>query len=215
MWRAVSGLVLLLMVAGCQGPETVAQKKPLTAQSVTLQAKDVPSMQRCEASGDLDTVLKREKSSDPKSYESNSYQWGLWKREGATEGYLAVYGASPRDCASLSSQSSGAPTGGLVLGLVIKFKSAATAARIFETGAEFLGFGPSDISFIKSTGGIVTTGSDTGLGAQSAVGTATVSGASYYFAFWQNKTFASDFLAYNVSSADAARAVKDINGRIL
>ena len=99
MWRAVPGLVLLLMVAGCQGPETVAQKKPLTAQSVTLQAKDVPSMQRCEASGDLDTVLKREKSSDPKSYESNSYQWGLWKREGATEGYLAVYGASPRDCA--------------------------------------------------------------------------------------------------------------------
>jgi len=212
--RALAGVALVLMLAGCQGPQSVAQKKPATAQSVTLQAKDVPSMQRGDASGDLDTVLQREKSSDPKSYDINYYQWGLWKREGATEGYLAVYGASTPDCAALSSRSSGAPTGGLVLGLVIKFKNAATAARIYAADAEFLGFGPTDLSFIRSTGGMVTTGPDTGLGAQSAVGSATVPGASYYFAFWQNKSFASDFLAYNVASTDAAKAVQDMNGRI-
>jgi hypothetical protein len=215
MWRAVAGFALLLMVAGCQGPEGATQKKPLTAQSVTLQAKDVPDMQRCDASGDLDAVLKRQQSSDPRSYEKNSYEWGLWKREGATEGYLAVYGASASDCAALSSPSSGAPKGGLVLGLVIKFKNDAIATRIYETGAEFLGFGPNDLSFIKSTGGNVTTGSETGLGAKSAIGSATVPGATYYFAFWLNKSFQSDFLAYNVASGDAARAVKDMNGRIL
>ena len=215
MWRAVAGFALLLMVAGCQGPQASVQKKPLTAQNVTLQAKDVPGMQRCDASGDLDTVLKREQLSDPRSYEKNSYEWGLWKREGATEGYLAAYGASDKDCAALASTSSGAPTGGLVLGLVIRFKNDATATRIYETGAEFLGFGPNDLSFIKSTGGNVTTGSQTGLGAQSAIGTASVPGATYYFALWLNKSFQSDFLAYNVAPVDAARAVKDMNGRIL
>ena len=44
MPRALACIALLLMVAGCQGPQDVAQKKPLTAQSVTLQAKDMPSM---------------------------------------------------------------------------------------------------------------------------------------------------------------------------
>jgi hypothetical protein len=215
VWRALAGCALVLMVAGCQGPEGATQKKPLTAQSVTLQAKDVPDMQRCDASGDLDAVLQRQQSSDPRSYEKNSYEWGLWKREGATEGYLAVYGASAVDCAALSSPSSGAPKGGLVLGLVIKFKNDAIATRIYETGAEFLGFGPNDLSFIKSTGGNVTTGSETGLGAKSAIGSATVPGATYFFAFWLNKSFQSDFLAYNVASGDAARAVRDMNGRIL
>ncbi len=45
MPRAFLCVALLLVVAACQGPHNVAQQKPLTAESVTLQAKDVPGMQ--------------------------------------------------------------------------------------------------------------------------------------------------------------------------
>ncbi len=215
MPRALLYVALLLVVAACQGPHSVAQQKPLTAESVTLQAKDVPGMLRCDASGDLDSVLRQEKSSGSASYQNNAYEWLLWKRAGATEGYLAVYGTSPADCSAVSGRSSGAPTGGLVVGLVVKFKNAASADRIYRTDADFLGFGPKDLIFIKSAGGTVTTGSRTGLGGESAVGSGLVAGATYYFALWQNKTFESDVLAYNVASADADKAVKNMNRRIL
>ncbi len=206
--------VALLLVGACQGSTNVAEQKPLTAESVTLQPKDVPGMQRCDASGDLDSVLQQEKASASPSYESNAYEWLLWKRAGATEGYLAVYGRSPADCSAVSGRSSGAPTGGLVVGLVVKFKNAASAARVYRADAEFLGFGPKDLIFIKSAGGTVTTGSQTGLGGESAVGSGLVAGATYYFALWQNKTFESDVLAYNVASADADTVVQNMNRRI-
>jgi hypothetical protein len=210
--RALLCVALLLVAGACQGSHNVPQ--PLTAESVTLQAKDVPGLQRCDASGDMATVLQDEKSSGSPSYENNAYEWTLWKRAGATEGYLAIYGTSAADCSAASGRSSGAPTGGLVVGLVVKFKNAASAARIYRTDADFLGFGPKDLIFIKSAGGTVTTGSQTGLGGESAVGSGLVAGATYYFALWQNKTFESDVLAYNLASADADKAVKNMNRRI-
>ena len=68
--------------------------------------------------------------------------------------------------------------------------------------------------FIKLGGGKVTTGSNTGLGHRSAVGSALVAGTSFYVAFWKRKVFDSFLIAYDMDSTDAARAVLNVNRRI-
>ena len=58
------------------------------------------------------------------------------------------------------------------------------------------------------------TGANTGLGPQSVIGTGSVAGTSYYFAFWQNKVVDSFFIAYDLSSADAQGAARSVNQRM-
>ncbi|MEO8746027.1 MAG: hypothetical protein ABI334_06450 [Candidatus Dormiibacterota bacterium] len=108
----------------------------------------------------------------------------------------------------------GAPRGGLMVGLVVKFKNESTAARIYRDSSTLLGFGPRDLTFIKLGGGTVTTGSDTGLGQRSEVGSASVAGTTYYVAFFQKRVFTSFLIAYDMNSTDAERAVLNVNNRI-
>jgi hypothetical protein len=125
-----------------------------------------------------------------------------------------VYGRTAADCAAMSVSGTGAPSGGLMAALVVKLKSEAIAARTYGANSTILGFGPGDIAFIKLQGGNVTAGSQTGLGPRSVIGTDSVAGTTYYFAFWQNKVFDSYFIAYDLLSADAQRAISNMNQRI-
>ena len=214
MSRVLLGLAVVVSAIGCSGPVRATHQETVTAENVALQQGDVSGMQRCDGSGDIDTVLQNQKSKDPIAYHENAAVWTRWKRQGATEAYLAVYGRTLRDCAAMEVLGSGAPTGGLVVGLAVKFKDEAIAARSYKADATLLGFGPQDIRFIRLAGGSVTTGSDTGLGPQSRVGSGTVAGSTYYFAFWQNKDFDADFMGYDIPTTDADTAVRDMNGRI-
>ena len=101
-----------------------------------------------------------------------------------------------------------------MVGLVVKFKNASVAAQNYRRDSTLFGLGPQDIRFIKLTGGQITFGSDTGLGPESVIGTGVVVGTSYYVAMWQNKSFESDFIGYDVASDDANRAVRNMNRRI-
>lgn len=212
--RFLLGLALVAAAMGCSGPQRAAHPSIITAETVALQQGDVSGMQRCDGSGDIDVVLQDEKTRNPTAYDVNAPEWTLWKRQGATDAYFAAFGRTAADCAAVSGAGSGAATGGLVAGLVVKFKDAKIAAASYRGGATLFGLGPKDILFIQLTGGRVTTGSDTGLGPQSRVGSGTVAGSTYYFAFWQNKDFDADFMGYNVATTDADAAVRDINGRI-
>ena len=212
--RAVLGLVLLLSVVGCQPPGLKAKDKPVTAQSIAPQPGDVSGLQRCSGSGDLETVLRSEKSSNPMAYDLNFTEWQQWKNLGASDAYFIVYGRTPVDCDSLSVVGTGAPSGGLIAALIVKFKSEAIAARTYGVNSTLLGFGPKDIAFIKLVGGSITTGSDTGLGPRSVIGSGSVAGATYYFAFWQNKVFDSFLGAYDVASSNALGAADNVNQRI-
>lgn len=212
--RVMLGLALVVTAVGCSAPARATHHETVTAQSVALQQGDVSGMQRCDGSGDIDTVLQNQKSKNPTAYLENAAVWTRSKKQGATDAYLAIYGRTPRDCAAMSALGSGAPTGGVVVGLVIKFKDEAIAARGYSAGATLFGLGPQDIRFISLAGGSVTTGLDTGLGTQSRVGRGTVAGSTYYFAFWQNKDFDVDFMGYDVATIDADAAVRDMNGRI-
>jgi hypothetical protein len=212
MARILAVLVLVVTVVACQ--PAPAHAKPITAQSIALQPGDVSGLQRCSGSGDVQSVLREEKSNNPIGYYQNSTEWEQWKTQGATEAYLAAYGRTPADCDALSSAGTGAPTGGLMAGLVVKFKDQAIAARTYGAGSSLLGFGPKDITFIKLVGGGVMTGTDTGLGPHSVIGTGAVAGTTYYFAFWQTKVMDSFFIAYDLPAADAEIAARSVNQRM-
>ncbi|HEV2034149.1 MAG TPA: hypothetical protein VGU71_08115 [Candidatus Dormibacteraeota bacterium] len=208
------GLVIMLAAVGCQPTGLTAKEKPVTAQSIAPQPGDASGLQRCGESGDIQAVLRDEKSNNPMAYELNAPEWEHWRSLGASDAYFAVYGRFASDCDALSGSGTGAPSGGLMAALIVKFKSEAIAARIYGTNSTLLGFGPRDIAFIKEVGGSVTTGSDTGLGPRSVIGSGSVAGSTYYFAFWQNKAFESFLVAYDIASAEARGAANNVNQRI-
>jgi hypothetical protein len=212
MGRVVLVLAVALAAVGCDPP--LAKAKPVTVESIALQPGDVSGLERCSGSGDLEAVLRDQKSNNPTAYDLNATEWEQWRRQGASDAYFAVYGRTAGDCEALSAAGTGAPSGGLMVALVVKFKSEAIAAQTYEANSTLLGFGPKDIAFIKLVGGSVMTGSDTGLGPRSVIGIGAVSGNTYYFAFWQNKVFDSFLVAYDLASADARGAANDVNQRI-
>ncbi|MHB8588037.1 MAG: hypothetical protein ACYDA0_04175 [Candidatus Dormibacteraceae bacterium] len=214
MARILLSLVVVLTAVGCQPATAAAHPKPVTAQSIALQPGDVFGLQKCDGSGDVQTVLRKEKSNDPVGYYVNATEWEQWKTQGATEAYFAAYGRTSADCDALSAADIGAPSGGLMAGLVVKFKDATIAARTYRADSTLLGFGPKDITFIKLVGGSVLTGSDTGLGSQSVIGSGSVAGTTYYFAFWQNKVVDSFFIAYDLPAAAAEGATRNVNQRM-
>lgn len=213
MTRLLACLAMALAVAGCQGP-LAAQGKAATPQSVVLQPGDVPGMQRCATTGDVNTVLQEEKVEGSLAYSMNATEWAQWKRQGATDAYFAVYGATPADCAAVSAAGTGAPRGSLMVGLVVEFQSATLAAHNYQRDSTLMGLGPQDIRFIELANGTTTFGTATGLGPLSVIGSGLVAGTNYFIAMWQNKRFESDFIGYAVANSDADRAVLSMNRRI-
>lgn len=211
MERTLLSLIVALALVGCQ---QAAQPKPVTAQSIALQPGDVSGLQRCDGSGSVQTVLTKEKTNNQVGYNQNATEWEQWKTQGATEAYFAAYGKTSADCSSLSTVGAGAPSGGLMAGLVVKFKDPAIAARTYNAGSSLLGFGPKDITFIRLVGGGVMTGADTGLGPESVIGRGSVANTTYYFAFWQNKMVDSFFIAYDLPAAEAEGAAQSVNQRM-
>jgi hypothetical protein len=214
MGRVLLCLVILLTTLGCQSSALTAKEKPVTVESIALRPGDVSGLQRCSGSGDMEAVLEDEKVHNPMAYNLNATEWEQWKSQGASEAYFALYGRTATDCDALSVWGSGAPSGGLMAALVVKFKSEAIATRTYGSNSTILGFGPSDIAFIMIVGGSVMTGSDTGLGPRSVIGSGSVAGTTYYFAFWQKKVFDSYFIAYDLPSAEARGAANNMNHRI-
>ena len=214
MTRAGLVLTLFWALAACQAPGLSQQSRPETVATVALQPGDVAGLHRCGESGPLDSVLQAERTGNPMAYDLNATEWAQWRRQGALDAYYVVYGRTTTDCASLTEAGTGAPEGGLMAGLVVRFQNESIASRNFKLGSTLFGFGPRDLAFVRLSGGSVTVGSPTGLGVDSAIGRASVPGATYYFAFWQKKIFSSYLVAYDVASADADTATTSVNQRI-
>jgi hypothetical protein len=213
MTRLLACLAVALAVAGCQGPQA-AQGKAASPQSVVIQPGDVPGMQRCATTGDVNTVLKEEKTQGSLAYPMHATEWSQWQRQGATNAYFAVYGASPADCAAVSAAGTGAPRGALMVGLVVEFRTATLAAHNYQRASTLMGLGPQDIRFIELANGTTTFGKATGLGPLSVIGSGLVAGTNYFVAMWQNHRFESDFIGYAVADSDADKAVLSMNRRI-
>jgi hypothetical protein len=214
MRSLVVALLLVLTAAACQGPIPALKTRPPTVESIALQPGDLVGFQRCSESGDVSAVIRSEKATNPDEYDLNATEWAQWRMQGASDAYFAAYGRTRSDCDALSSEGTGAPSGGMVLGLVVKFTSAATAERNYDASSTLLGFGPRDTAFIRLVGGTVMTGSATGFGPQSVIGSGVATGSSYYVAFWQNKAFDSFLLGYDVDASAVRTAADRVNDRI-
>ncbi len=218
MRRAVAGLVAALaalaLLAACQAPGGAVAHKAATPQSVELQPGDLQGMQKCGVSGDVNTVLAEERVQGSLAYDMHATEWEQWKRQGATDAYFAVYGRTRADCATVSGASTGAPNGGLMVGLVVQFQNATVAARNYHRDSTLMGLGPQDIRFIELAGGTTTFGTATGLGPASVIGSGVVAGSRYFVAMWQNKSFETDFIGYDVAVAEGDSAVLSMNKRI-
>jgi hypothetical protein len=215
MTRAVLWLAVAMVLVSCQAPLGRNTAKSPTPQSVVLQPGDLPGMQRCDVSGEVSTVLSAEKNRQSPVYDMNATEWEQWKQQGAVDAYFAVYGRTAADCDAASDSSTGAPLGGLVVGLVVQFRDTSGAATNYQRDSTLMGLGPKDIRFIELAGGTTTFGSATGLGKDSAVGSAQVAGADYFVARWQSRRFQSEFFGYDMAFSDADNAVMDMNRRIL
>jgi len=215
MIRAAACFVVLMAMMACQSPLSRTTPKAATPQSVVVQPGDVPGMQRCSSSGPVGQVLSDERTHGSPAYDMNATEWEQWKRQGAVAAYFAVYGQTAADCAAAGDSSTGAPTGGLMVGLVVEFQDAKGAARNFQRESTLMGLGPRDIRFIELAGGTTTIGPATGLGADSVVGSAVIAGADYFVAMWQSSRFQSEFMGYDMAYADADSAVIEMNRRIL
>ena len=214
MGRVFLVFVFAVTAVACQPVALNAKPKPATPESIAIQPGDVSGLQRCSASGDVAAVLRNEKAQNPLAYDLDATEWEQWRFQGASDAYLAVYGRTSADCDAVSNSGTGAPTGGLMVGLIVQFKTEAIAARTYGSNSTLLGFGPRDIAFIRLVGGSLMTGTDTGLGPRSVIGSGTVPGSTYDLAFWQNKLFNSFLIAYDLPSTDAQVAANDVNHRI-
>src|SRR5260370_839345 len=96
-----------------------------------------------------------------------------------------------------------------VLGLlvVLTLVGCTTAAHTNTVSAQSIALQPGDVSGLGKCAG-------TGLGPESVVGSGYVSGAPYYFAFWQKKVVDSFFIAYDMPSAVAEGATRRVNQRM-
>ena len=200
--------VLCLLVVAC----TVGGIGAATPQSVALQSGDVPKgLQRCSESGDIQSYLDQLKKKDPASYQSTSDQWTKEKNAGATAGYVAIYADNTAECDTFlggKTPNSKTPPK-IMINIVVEFKDEASSAKDYK--ASFFGFSTQDL---KSSGATVTEGKNTGLGANSAVGSVAIFGVTLYFAVWQDKAFESALVSFNVPDADSRKATTNINGRI-
>ena len=212
--RLLVWLAVAMTLVACQAPLSRATPTPPTPQSIILQPTDLPGMHRCDTSGEVTAVLDDEKNRRSPAYDINATEWEQWKRQGAVGAYFAVYGRTAADCLAASDSSTGAPQGGLVVGLVVQFRDTDGAAINYERDSTLMGLGPKDIRFIELAGGVTTFGAATGLGKESAVGSAHIAGADYFVARWQSRSFQSAFMGYDMAYADADNAVMDMNRRI-
>ena len=215
MSRALACLAVATVLAACQVPIGHTAAKAATPQSIALQPGDVPGMQRWDTSGDVTQVLQQEKAQASPGYDMHATEWEQWKRQGAVDAYFAVYGRRAADCAAASGSTSGAPTGGLMVGLVVQFRDSSGASRNFQRDSILMGLGPKDIRFIELAGGTTTFGSATGLGVDSVVGSAVVAGSDYFVAMWQHSRFESDFMGYDMGFIEPDNAVMAVNKRIV
>lgn len=185
-----------------------------TAATVSVQQADVPTgMVRCDLTGDIDSFLNKEKTSDPNTYQSTKSEWTDAKTRGATTAYAAFYTDSSAHCTTLASNSAdiGAATYKLVLNFVIQFKDETSAAKGYTSDNAVFNFSASSL---RSGGQPVVEGIKTGLSANSITLSQAIGTQSFYIAVWQNKTFMVILGVLNIDGVASKKIATSENGRI-
>jgi hypothetical protein len=209
---AIAVALLLLTACGGSGTGTGGGQQETSAKTVADNSGDFAGMQKCPESGTWDQYLEAQKQSDPSSYDTSKKQWDDLKKAGAVEGYVVSYAEKPSDCGSLAGSTP--TTGKAVYVFAVRFKDEASAAASFKDSASTFHLSDAEVANIKSVGGTVAQGSSTGLGDNSTVVSASVTGFSVYVALWQKKKFLAAVIGLNLPAADGKAAAQRVDGRI-
>jgi hypothetical protein len=204
-------LAAFMVVAACNQPG-VAVTGPA---DVAVQAGDLPKgVQKCSASGDIDSFLNTVKAKDPTTYASTKAEWDKAKSNGATSAVVVFDTDSKAHCDSITnSQNSdlAAAAYPIVINFVIKFKDQASAEKGYTTESIF-GFSESTITSTAAAG--VTKGTATGLGTNSVTLLIAIANQSFFVAVWQNKTFMVILAVINVDTTQSKKIASNENSRI-
>src|SRR5438093_2518064 len=205
-WIALAALVV---VTAC----TQSSAAATGVAGVAVQSGDLPKgVQKCSASGDIDSFLNAVKSKDPNTYKSTKQEWDRAKSHGATAAEVVFYTDSKAHCDSITNSENGdlaSATYPIVINFVIKFKDQTSAEQGYTTESIF-GFSESTISAAAG----VTKGTDTGLGNNSITLLIAIANQSFFVAVWQNKTFMVILAVINVDTAQAKKIASNENSRI-
>lgn len=197
----MAGAVAWLAVfAACQVPGT----PPVPPSKIVLQHGDLPgALQRCPASGDIDSYLEH-LGAVPAQTELQA-AWQELRRQGAEEAAAAVYAAQTTACSARL----GTGDGTNVSSIVVRFRDGGGAAAAYQRG--MLGFTtPSEDAEVSG----MTRGAATGIGQNSWVLERSAQGRSLIVGLWQRDDFVALFVAVDEDPLNAKRAMSAVDGRI-
>jgi hypothetical protein len=197
-------LVLFLGLVACQTGPLAAPMPPPS--QVVVGGAEVPSdLRRCTGSGDIEGYLAMLKPKNQAAYQALEDGWIQLKKEGASEGAVAVYTTTQAACTARL----GTAPGRSVVNLVAAFPDDHAAADAYQRGV--MGF-PTPASEAEVSG--VTQGIATGLSENSWVAQRTVGGRNLYVAWWQERAIASFLVTADLDATESRRAAEAVEGRI-
>jgi hypothetical protein len=211
--RSICAALVLLLAAACGGGSSGSQPQGPNALSVSVQPGDVPkSLVKCDLSGDIATVVSREATPDPSTSQTFQKDWQEAQSKGAKDGYAAFYASSTTNCAAIKSSSTNVGTASypLLVNFVVMFKDEKSASDVYTTGTLF----NFSASTLKKEGAPVTEGTNTGLGANSVVLSASIGDQSFYVAEWQHKAFVIILVVLNLDAAASKKVATAEDSRI-
>src|SRR5258707_11951796 len=92
-------LAAFLVVAACNQPGAAVTGPA----DVAVQSGDLPkSVQKCSASGDIDSFLNTVKAKDPTTYASTKAEWDKAKSNGASSAEVVFFTDSKAHCDSIT-----------------------------------------------------------------------------------------------------------------
>jgi hypothetical protein len=211
--RTILVALLPLLCTCTQGPIAHAQPtvRSASAESISLQPRDIAGLQRCPQTGTWDSYIAKEKTSDPADYPGDVAARDALRTFGLTQAYVSVYSDNRSECPFFPPA---APKGRLVYVFSFKFKATVTAEWLYGINLKDFKLGGLFLDQLPANGGTVNQGSVTGLGEASTVATITVANIKYFEADWSNKFFYVVVYGLNLSTADGTTAAQRINGRI-
>jgi len=204
----VAAAVLLLVAAGCSGPDTggVPVVGPPNPEDIALKSSDVPAgLRPCNGSGPIAGYMAAVRSKDPDGYASLQDAWDALKRNGADAAAIAAYVEDP---ATACTGTLGAGQGKSATSFVIRYKDEGSATTAYKRG--ILNF-PNPQPDQQTPG--LTVGMATGLGPNSWVYNRAVNGKAAYLAFWQSKQFDVMVLTADLDPVDSQKAADAVYAR--
>jgi hypothetical protein len=206
--------ICVLVLAACGGGNGPSRgvSGPPSAQAVAANDADWSGLQKCAESGSWDSYLAAEKTKAPDQYQTDKKSWDDLKAAGANDSYVAVYTDSTSHCGEFGAATPGGSPGKSAYVYVIRFKDSSSAAASFKTTSKDFHLSDTEVTQLKAAGATVSEGSSTGLGDNAIELSIAIEGATFFAAFWQNKSFEVALVTLNEPSS--SNAATTINGRI-